>query len=116
MPKGTTSQQTASTITQKWEADARKDPEEEYFRLVSRKSKIVLALTYSCRFCTELLGSQNYIQRARHRLRVHGFPRQALRQVQEAEGAVPSLVLVDRAGTHQGKRDVKEGRRGPSAP
>jgi hypothetical protein len=25
----------ASTISQKWEQDARKDPEEEYFRLVS---------------------------------------------------------------------------------
>ena len=29
------SMNSASTITQKWEADARKDPEEEYFRLVS---------------------------------------------------------------------------------
>lgn len=30
------SMNSASTITQKWEADARKDPEEEYFRLVSQ--------------------------------------------------------------------------------
>ena len=29
------SMNSASTITQKWEQDARKDPEEEYFRLVS---------------------------------------------------------------------------------
>ena len=29
------SSQPASTISQRWESDARKDPEEEYFRLVS---------------------------------------------------------------------------------
>ena len=31
------SENSASTISQKWEMDARKDPEEEYFRLVSKK-------------------------------------------------------------------------------
>lgn len=41
MPKGSTSQQTASTISQKWEADARKDPEEEYFRLSCLALKII---------------------------------------------------------------------------
>lgn len=31
----TVHQQSASAISQKWEAENRKDPEEEYFRLVS---------------------------------------------------------------------------------
>jgi len=35
------SMNSASTISQKWEADARKDPEEEYFRLVSLPSYLL---------------------------------------------------------------------------
>ena len=64
----------ASTITQKWEQDARKDPEEEYFRLVSDSLTQVVLLSYSDSVAlhyVELLGFENHLQRAGHRLRVY---------------------------------------------
>ena len=36
--------------------------------------------------------------------------------MQEAKGAFPPLVLVDRARAYQGQRDVEKGSRGPGAP
>lgn len=109
------SSQPASTISQRWESDARKDPEEEYFRLVSG-SHYPLHISTSIVTYSELLGAQNYLQRARYGLCIHGLSRETLCQVQKAKDTFPSLVLLDREGANQSQRDVKKGSRSLGAP
>ena len=113
-------QQSASTISQKWEQDARKDPEEEYFRLVSdataKPSPNRSPILRSVRPCTELPGTEDHLQRAGHGLRLHSLPGQTLRQVQEAEDPLPPLVQLDREGAPEGERSAEEGRGGRVAP
>ena len=109
------SSQPASTISQRWESDARKDPEEEYFRLVSGSHYPLHISTWIVTY-SELLGAQNYLQRARYGLCIHGLSRKTLCQVQKAKDTFPSLVLLDREGANQSQRDAKKGSRSLGAP
>ena len=99
-----TSTSTASAITQQWEKDSRKDPEEEYFRLSCLALKIiyneqdtdfVFTVSLSGYWFTDDLGI--------------GGTWQVVSEMQETKDSVPLVVQLDREGAAESQRDAEEG-------
>ena len=98
-----TSSSTATAISQQWEKDSRKDPEEEYFRL----SCLALKIIYNEQD-TDFVFTVSLFRALYDEVGIGGTG-QVVSEMQEAEDPVPLVVQLDRERASEGQRDAKEG-------
>ena len=98
-----TSSSTATAISQQWEKDSRKDPEEEYFRL----SCLALKIIYNEQD-TDFVFTVSLFRALYDEVGIGGTG-QVVSEMQEVEDPVPSVVQLDRERASEGQRDAKEG-------
>ena len=92
-----TSSSTATAISQQWEKDSRKDPEEEYFRL----SCLALKIIYNEQD-TDFVFTVSLLRALYDQVGIGGT-RKAVSEMQEAEDPVPPLVQLDRERASEGQ-------------
>ena len=92
-----TSSSTATAISQQWEKDSRKDPEEEYFRL----SCLALKIIYNEQD-TDFVFTVSLFRALYDEVGIGGTG-QVVSEMQEAEDPVPPLVQLDRERASEGQ-------------
>ena len=92
-----TSSSTATAISQQWEKDSRKDPEEEYFRL----SCLALKIIYNEQD-TDFVFTVSLFRALYDEVGIGGTG-QVVSEMQEAEDPVPSVVQLDRERASEGQ-------------